>query len=330
MKPSTHIKTEPQDWCVYEQLPEVFSGNGEHLYCYVEKTSLNTSDVVASLAQAYQVKRQDVGYAGLKDKHAVTRQWFSVPTPMSQWLVEHTNLSCLRIERHHKKLRRGEHAANQFLLRLRHVQSVNTFDFNSLAADFPNYFGPQRTSSENFQQAQRWLEAGEWGARSRNNEPSARSQEKTGKASRSARRRGAPKHSGRRGWHMSVLRSVLFNQVLAQRVSEQNFAAAIDGDVLQDDKPTGPLWGRGRSATAGLARMIEAAALEPYAAICDGLEYAGVSQSRRPLAQRATDFAFETHGDTDVSISFSLPPGAYATTLLANSFNVIDASRFNE
>ena len=307
---SVHIKTVPADWRVYEKMDEDFSGSGEHLYFYVEKESLNTADVVARLAQSYGVKKSDIGYAGLKDKHAITRQWFSIPTPENAWLVDDEQIKCMQTRRHSKKLRRGQHQENYFEIRLRGMQGVSQANLVALDSDFANVFGPQRTSGENFQQAKAWLDAGEWGAA-----PRAKN-----------RRRGGGKQSARRGWHLSVLRSILFNAVVDKRVEQGNYHKVIDGDVLDDGRPTGPLWGRGRSASSALAHTIEAEALAPFAEICDALEYAGVSQGRRRLVQQPRNFVFELDGESEALVKFSLLPGAYATTLLADKFRVIDES----
>src|SRR5210317_1968524 len=75
------IKAEPADFVVEEQFDEAFSGEGEHLYLQIRKIGQNTHWVAEQLAKMAGVRSKDVGYAGRKDRFAITTQWFSVPTP---------------------------------------------------------------------------------------------------------------------------------------------------------------------------------------------------------------------------------------------------------
>ncbi len=79
-RPGLRLKERPEDFRVEERLAFAPSGTGEHLYLFVEKTGLQTEELAARLALRFSVARRDVGYAGRKDRRAVTRQWFSVPT----------------------------------------------------------------------------------------------------------------------------------------------------------------------------------------------------------------------------------------------------------
>lgn len=332
-RPDIHIKFAASAWRVHEQLEFSFAGHGEHAYFFVEKQNLNSLDVARQLAEACAVGLEQIGYAGLKDKHAVTRQWFSVPYPRDEWpLPENPEqsaqtetaayLRCLQIQRHTHKLRRGQHRSNRFVLRLGCSTGVNGTVVRALDDWFPNYFGPQRVSPANVATAQQWLAQGRG--------------KDAPRGPRGSKRRRAQR-GGRRGWHLSVLRSVLFNAVLDQRVAQANFAQAISGDVLQDGVPTGPLWGRGRSAASALASDIEQQALQPHQAVCDALEFTGLQQARRPLAQRPSGLCVNPVTDkcagaaatdlTELEVAFELPPGAYATTLLAHYFTVHDDSK---
>ncbi|XOV82049.1 MAG: tRNA pseudouridine(13) synthase TruD [bacterium] len=311
------IKARPEHFCVHEVLDRAFSGEGEHAYFLVEKTSLNTTDVVAMLAADFQVPPQTVGYAGRKDKHAVTRQWFSVPTPQENWLPQDARVKVLCRGRSEKKLRRGDHSANRFELTLTQVRDCDAAMAQALSGCFPNYFGPQRLSAENVRQAQDWLRSGGWGRDARD-QP------------RGARRRAQKQNQGRRGWHLSVLRSLLFNAVLEQRVAAGNYASLIDGDIAIQAMPSGPLWGRGRSQVSGLAAQIESRALSVYADICEALEYAGVSMQRRALAVQPQQLQMVQTAADEWVLQFTLPPGVYATALLANHFTLHDASAYHE
>lgn len=304
--PSLHIKREPEDWRVYEQNAMRFDGTGEHVYFYVEKRALNTNDLVALLAKACGVQPQHIGFAGLKDKHALTRQWFSVPSASDRWPLDVPGVRCLDVRRHAKKLRRGMHAGNKFELRLRDISGAGLTELRQLDGLFANFFGPQRLSASNVQQARAWL------ARHYSGQ------------TRPGRRRRAP--ASRRGWHLSVLRSLLFNAVLTRRRQLDLHTRLIAGDVPLDGLPSAPLWGRGRSETQDRAACIEQAALAEFPDVCDGLEHAGVTQARRVLAARPQHFELQQLGPSDVQVSFSLPPGVYATVLLADRFNVVDDS----
>lgn len=315
--PQAQIKKIPEHFRVDEVLDLPFSGQGEHAYFYIEKTALNTTDIVAMLASHFKLAPQSIGFAGRKDKQAVTRQWFSVPTPVDHWQPEDSRVKVLLSRRSEKKLRLGDHSANTFELTLTQVKHYCGTSPDTLSDCFPNYFGPQRLSASNVAQAQKWLQAGGWGRESQDQ-------------SRGARRRQQKHKGGRRGWHLSVLRSLLFNAVLDERVAADNYAILLDGDIAVDGMPTGPLWGRGRSGVSGAAAEIESSALTSFAQICEALEYAGVSMDRRVLAVQPQDLAVCPAAEDEWIVKFTLPPGVYATTLLANHFKVIDASAYHE
>ena len=149
------IKQRPEDFRV-EELPLYEPcGEGEHLYLLVEKRNQTTSDVVWRIAKMFRVRRGDVGYAGLKDKHAVTRQHFSVHLPSKedeQQLLsrfEFTPFTLLWAKRHTNKLRRGHLAGNRFAIRIRGAQvgdvvRIKTAMDQLAATGAANYFGPQR------------------------------------------------------------------------------------------------------------------------------------------------------------------------------------------
>ena len=160
------IKAQPEDWRVDERLGWGFTGSGEHRYLYIEKRNMNTTAVAAELVQRYSVRPQDVGYAGLKDKRAITRQWFSVTTPDDS--IDHElarpvshgedqYYRCLESARHLRKLRRGEHQRNDFTVRLGGDLDLAVPLLAQLAQPFVNYFGPQRFGGDNLAAAKRWL-----------------------------------------------------------------------------------------------------------------------------------------------------------------------------
>jgi tRNA pseudouridine13 synthase len=301
------LKRHPQDFIVSESLPFQPSGTGEHLFVQIEKTSRATPDVARFLARVHGIELNDVGYAGMKDKHAVTTQWFSLRGVMdlNRQGLNVDGLRVLAATRHSKKLRRGQLAANSFEITLRSCAGNGAgADVNSQLESLrsrgaPNYFGEQRFGWDNLTEAERWLK----------------------------RRRRSRTSKFKQGLYLSVLRSFLFNEVLAARVTAGNWDEIIDGDVLQETEATGPMWGRGRSATQGQAADLEQLALEPHREICEGLEYSGVDQGRRPLALKAEAFSWEldsnapSNADSKQLVTrFSLPPGGYATSFLGEIF----------
>lgn len=170
------IKQRPEDFLV-EELPLYQpSGQGEHLYLYLEKRTRATSDVVRRLAKIFHVNRNEVGYAGLKDKQAVTRQLFSVRQPsmthdqerLTQ--IEQPGLKLLWSARHGNKLRRGHHAGNRFVIHIRKVDPAAviwakaTLD-RLMVQGVPNFLGEQRFGfRQNNHHLGRMLLLGQWQA----------------------------------------------------------------------------------------------------------------------------------------------------------------------
>lgn len=318
------MKTEPADFHVAELAGVTAEGAGEHLYLRIEKTGWTTADTAAWLAASYQVGESAVGYAGMKDKHAVTEQWFSVCTPRSAHeLPSRDGVRVLESTRHRRKLRRGELAGNRFRVLLRDVRGGGWDEgLEALDAGVPNFFGPQRFGRDNLDRARAWLEA------RRSGRPDGR------------RRRSDRHRSFRAGLHLSVLRSFLFNEVLAARVAADTWRRILPGEAAvplprpgraQDPEssvPSGPLWGRGRSPARAEALAVETRVLAAHAAVCHGLEHAGPTQQRRSLVLRPAGLCWEVDG-RDVCISFTLPPGTYATTLLENVFDLVTPAGYS-
>ncbi|MEQ9461152.1 MAG: tRNA pseudouridine(13) synthase TruD [Phycisphaeraceae bacterium] len=150
------IKERPEDFLVEEAPLYEPSGEGEHVYLYIEKRELPTAEVVRRLAKAFRVSRNDIGYAGLKDKHAVTRQLLSVYLPNQKHEAERLanvemppRLKVLWHTRHTNKLRRGHHAGNRFVIRIRRVNATAVVHARATLKQIeqvgaPNYLGQQR------------------------------------------------------------------------------------------------------------------------------------------------------------------------------------------
>jgi len=164
---TAQLKVAPEDFYVEERLDFELANSGEHLYLFVEKRDQNTQTVAEHIARMAKVSPGDVSYAGMKDRRAVTRQWFSVYLPKNNdfaWqAVPDCEMTLLSFARHHKKLRRGEHAANFFRIQLREVDGDSDALLRRLALvaehGVPNYFGEQRFGyqSSNLRDIERFL-----------------------------------------------------------------------------------------------------------------------------------------------------------------------------
>jgi tRNA pseudouridine13 synthase len=303
----------PEDFRVDERSGWRADGSGEHLLCHVEKRGENSAWVADRLARTLGIPERDVGWCGAKDRHAVTRQWFSLRdprgtgwpdgAPRTETGADGGHWRLLATERHGRKLRRGDHAGNAFELRL-DVEPDALPEPAIVAAHLergvPNYFGPQRFGRENanLARALRWVEGGR-----------------------------LPPRGNRRGHLLSAARALIFNEVVAARVRAGRLDAVLDGDVLAaDGTATGPLWGRGRSAAEGAAASLEADALAPWRDWCVALEHVGLEQARRPLLLRPAvlDVGLEAGR---LRLAFELPPGAFATAIIAALGRFTDASR---
>jgi tRNA pseudouridine13 synthase len=151
------IKQRPEDFLVEEQPLYEPTGEGEHLYLFVEKTGLTTDELVRAVAKAFRVNRRSVGYAGLKDKHAITRQHLSLHLPggeeddakLAANLEHHPRIKLLWATRHANKLRRGHLAGNRFVIRIREVSPTGVVHAKRVldalsGRGVPNYIGAQR------------------------------------------------------------------------------------------------------------------------------------------------------------------------------------------
>lgn len=320
------MRVSPEDFYV-EELPSfVPSGSGEHLLLTIEKRGMNTVFAAKRIAQWARVPEMSVSYAGLKDRHAVTRQRFSVHLPKKiapdlsalDFSEPGSGLRVLEQAWHSRKLPRGALAGNRFVLVLRDVEGDPDAIEQRLQAiaqqGVPNYFGVQRFGREGDNVAQALAMF----------------------AGRRVRRE-------ERTLLLSAARSELFNRVLAARVRAGNWNMPLTGEVWSldgsrsvfgpepftetlakrladfDIHPSGPLWGRGELRTRDEAAALELQTLtgEMATTLRRGLEAAGLEQERRALRFRPADLAWRWREDRVLELSFALPPGGYATTVLA-------------
>ena len=315
------LRAAPEDFLVREQMNFKLEGSGEHVWLWVRKRDANTDWVARRLAQQVGVPTSAISYAGLKDRHAVTEQWFSVHLPgraEPDWTVgANPDFTVLSAIRHSRKLRRGALAGNTFRLVAREIDGdlaeLSGRLRRVIALGVPNYFGEQRFGREgsNLEHAAAVLR-GEEKIRDRH----------------------------RRGLYLSAARSALFNAVLARRVADSTWNQPLAGDVLMlagshsifatsepdetifqrvkefDLDPTGPLWGDGELRSSGPVREIEVAAAATLPTFRDGLAAEGLRQERRPLRLSVRDAALDFPDDHTAVLSFRLAAGAYATTVL--------------
>lgn len=307
---SATLKCLNEDFIVTELPLQPPSGEGEHLWLDIEKNGANTAFVAQQLAEAARVQEVDVGYAGLKDRHAITRQWFSLYLPKGETpdltQLQHPEFKVLSQHRHVKKLRPGDLLGNRFRIVLRDV----TGDRDAIEANLtavssegaPNYFGAQRFGhgGGNVEQGRAML-------------------------AREIRVRNPKK----KGIYLSAVRSLVFNDVLALRIQNGLWGKTLPGDVMDEaGRPTGPLWGRGRVITTDQAQALENVVAERHATVCEGMEYAGLDQQRRALVASPTEMSWEWPQADQLVITFSLPAGTYATSVLNEILHTTEADRY--
>lgn len=328
---AARMRTSPEEFFV-EELPAFeTSGAGEHLLLTVEKRGMNTTFAARRIATWAGVDESAIGQAGMKDRHAVTRQRFSVWLPKKVApeidALQSDDLRVLEHAWHARKLPRGALAGNRFVLVLRDVEGERAAIESRLHAiaecGVPNYFGEQRfgRGGGNVQQAVAMF------------------------AGRRIKRE-------ERSMLLSAARSELFNRVLAARVDAGHWNAALDGEVWMldgsrsvfgpealtedlkarlaafDIHPSGPLWGEGELRSSGIAREFESAALAGDTALRlrEGLERAGLKQERRALRMRPEGLAWRWLDDAALELRFDLPPGCYATTVMRELGDISDAA----
>lgn len=322
------IRSRPEDFHVDEVLGFEPDGEGEHLFVQVEKTGANTAWVATQLAGFAGVAARDVSYAGRKDRHAVTRQWFSLWLPgRSDPAWNNCDIDGVRIIRslrNGRKLRRGALAGNRFVIVVRELNGPRAGLEQRLgeisSTGVPNYFGPQRfgRAGSNIDMARRWFS-------------------------------GAIRLKGnKRSMALSAARSALFNAVLAQRLRDGSWLSCLRGEALNPqgrggffvcDSPdeeilkriasgslhiTGPLWGSGEPIVRDEVAALESAVISTDAKLATGLAATRLDHDRRALRVIPENLTWEL-GEDLLTISFGLPKGAYATGVLAELLNVRDA-----
>ena len=322
-KQTALLKAECEDFVVKEQLGYDMSGDGEFVAVKVRKTDCNTLFVGEQLAKFAGISARNMSYAGLKDRKAVTEQWFSLqmpgqPTPdFSQFSLE--GVEILDITRHQRKIRIGSLQGNHFEILLRNVEETDELKvrLDFLAKNgFPNYFTEQRFGRDgnNLTQALRWAN-GEIKVKDRN----------------------------KRSFYLSAARSEIFNLILSKRMELDLAQQILVGDVLQlngshswfvvdesedlallqqrlaqqDVLLTAPLIGEEDKSAVDFENEIFA----QHQALFALMRQERMKAARRPILMQPQHFQwqFEPNG---LRLQFALPAGSYATALIRELVNV--------
>jgi len=313
------IRSIPEDFIVKENLAFEPSGAGEHAFLQIEKTGENTDYVARQLARFANVRQRDVSFAGLKDRHAVTTQWFSVWLPGKadpDWTqFETDSMKVLQSMRHARKLKRGVLSGNSFKLIIRDWQGDQDKTIRQLEAikanGIANYYGAQRFGNEG-QNVNKAL----------------------------AMFQGAKAGREQRSLYLSAARSYLFNQILAYRVTRKMWNQPVAGDTYMFDlshscfksqlpdaeiirrldakeiHPTGALWGRGEAGVTADTLSIEQGIIDAYPELAQGLIASEVDKDRRALRVNVQDLDWQFVDDATLTLAFTLPAGSYATSVL--------------
>lgn len=322
--PKAHgqIKCALEDFYVEEHLGFELSGEGEHLYLLIEKKGLTTDELVKRLSHELNLPARNISYAGLKDKFAVTRQWFSLQLPglcdPNLDGLQTNDCQVIKNRRHSRKLKIGALQRNDFVIKVKH------FDYDEedmlkrinqiRAHGVPNYYGPQRFGNQgsNLEHAKRLLFEGK-----------------------------KVKNRHLRGLYYSAARSFLFNMILSERITQNCWNTPVFGDAMMlagsnsvfqinavddviadridkhDIFPASCLWGEGEERLTGKAFDIQRQALEAWRPWCEALEAHNLKRAYRSMVLMPENL--QLNGDT---FTFSLPKGAFATTVLRELLTV--------
>jgi tRNA pseudouridine13 synthase len=315
------IRSTPDDFEVEEVPAYAPSGIGEHVFAFIEKRGLTTKDAVRALSQCVGADPRSAGWAGLKDRHAVTRQWISIlgSTPEELMRAGVEGIRVLEAVSHPQKLRTGHLRANRFRIRLRQFDTMRMDDLRQVLSEIethglPNYYGEQRFGREgdNAERALRWV---------------------LGEAR-------APRAGFQRKLEMSALQSEIFNRCVAERVQSSSLGQVFDGDVMKkhdtgglfiatdveevqtrtdawETSPTGPIFGAKMRWPEGEARAREEELLRQTGLSLDHLaKWKRVAPGTRRFVRVPVQKIDLSVSDNTADLEFTLPAGSYATILL--------------
>ncbi|MEH0875207.1 tRNA pseudouridine(13) synthase TruD [Pectobacterium cacticida] len=315
------VKSTPDDFEVIEDLGFQPDGDGEQVLVRVRKCGCNTQFVAEMLAKFVRLPLRSVSYAGLKDRHAVTEQWFCLHMPGKATpdfsSLELEGCDVLEVTRHRRKLRIGTLRGNYFSLVLRQISDRSEVDarLSLIAArGVPNYFGSQRfgRNGNNLEQARLWA----------NNEIRV-------------------KERNKRSFYLSASRSAMFNQVASARLARQLATTILNGDALQltgrgswfiaqpdewetlqarldagELQITAPLPGDGELGTQGEARLFEEQALSQQETLWSLVKRERVEPARRAVLLYPQQMQWQWQDNMTVNVRFWLPAGSFATSVV--------------
>ncbi|MDV7105187.1 tRNA pseudouridine(13) synthase TruD [Vibrio sp. TH_r3] len=341
------LKAKPEHFVVKEQLGFDFSGSGEHLMIKVRKTGENTSFVANELAKVCGVKSKDMGWAGQKDRHAVTEQWLSVYLPKADtpdftaFEKQYPSIQILETTRHNKKLRPGDLSGNQFQVTLSEVSDISSLESKIkqvIEKGVPNYFGSQRfgRAGNNLTEARRW---GKENVRSKN--------------------------QNKRSLYLSTARSWIFNQIVSKRINVNQLSSLMLGDIVRlntsvslDDIAnnnesvividndnltamqaeialdnvvlTAALVGDNSLPTKQDALCLEQEFIDAEPDLMALIRSNRMRHDRRDVLLKPSDFSYTIKDDMAV-LCFSLSSGSFATSIVRELIEEIPVERhFNE
>ncbi len=315
------IRTCDDDFEVEEVPSYEPSGTGDHLYLWVEKRGMAPEYFSRQIAQRLGISPGAIGTAGLKDRHALTRQWVSVPKECEPNVgkIDGEGVRVLKTGRHTNKLKPGHLRGNRFRILIRQADTAKT---DAVAATLdrirslglPNFYGPQRFGRDG--------STVDLGLKCL-----------AGKASRRIR-------PFLFRFALSAVQSLLFNDYLSRRLRDGLYRMVLDGDVMTKwpaggmfvttDPPAeqirfdareivtaGPMFGKKTFPAAGVAAEREAAVLRDNGMSIESFGGFGklVLGTRRHNMVYLDDLsaAWEPDG---LRLGFTLPAGSYATVLL--------------
>lgn len=318
------IKQQPEDFFVEEQLGFELSGQGEHLYLYIEKIQLTTHELIQQLAKAASLHPRHIGYSGLKDKHAITRQWISLHMPGVKNHPQIENgerFKVLQAQWHDKKLRTGVHRSNRFTVVVKNLTGQSDRLEQIVEAirvqGFANYFGEQR-----------------FGANNENVEQALRILTHRHKAKRLSRQR--------KSLYISALRSELFNAILSKRIelgvwerplpgdlfmlngTHSLFEADIDPSIYSryrdmDIHSAVSLYGEGISRINDQAAVLEEEIFHQHGEMTAVLDQTGVKYAYRAHRAVAVDLQVKLDEKANAMlIQVALEKGVFLTSLISH------------
>jgi tRNA pseudouridine13 synthase len=327
------LKQYPADFVVKEQLSFEPEGEGTHAFLWIEKNSLNTQDVINQLSRFTGLQAKHIGYAGLKDKQAMTSQWFSINLEgLSEpdWSeFSFPNISIKSVSYHKKKLKVGSILSNEFSIILRDVCESDVSELNKKSIEsriekiiqygVPNYFGPQRfgIDNQNIKKADAWFSS-----------------------------KIKIKQRSQKSIILSAARSFLFNYLLSQRIEKYGWNNLVSGEVMmldgshsiftvddiedadiksrfeeKDIHPTLSLWGQGELLSTANLLQLEKDLSVDYPLWCKAMENKGLKQQRRAIRVFPQNLKFTWLEDNQLQLQFSLAKGCYATSIIRELIN---------